>query len=524
MRRAPVASLALIAIGLMAGCGGSSYGGGNPGGGPPPPDALDGQYAFVLTGFDSNANPMGMAGSFKADGQGHITAGAVDVNENGVVSSSSALTGTYSFDAGGLKSLGTVTLTNTVGSITHPLAFGFALQASGGFGDIIGLDTNDFIVAGTMEKQNSSVFTLASLAGDYIVTLDGRNAVAPTSALGRFTLAASGTSSNVLFDRSIAGVGTASGTSPAVTFASAAPDTNGRGTLTVTINDTLLPASGTQNFAYYAITANRFVAVETDATGTMIADGARQTLPFTAATVNTAGSVLGVAGVDTTPSNGNEIAAVGQLQISGSNAATLLFDSNDNGGIFGPTTLANLPVTFDSATGRGTIAVANGFANGLFDSAVFYLTDSGKGFILDAEAGTSNRAMAGTLSPQSVSPFTLSTISGQMILRSRGSSVNDAQSLVGLVAPPANSMYTFLFDDRFPPTPITTQTDASIQGITVLNLDASTGRGTLSLPTQTLPATEVFYVIGANQMVFIDVSPVSSGNNGATSLFFLNPY
>src|SRR5579864_3170154 len=171
MRRALFGSLTLIAIGLMAGCGGGGYGGGNPGGGNPQPNALSGQYAFVLTGFDSTGNPMGMAGSFKADGLGHITSGAVDVNDNGVVSSSNAVAGTYSFDAGGLNSLGTVTLTNTVGSITHPLAFGFALQASGAFGDIMGLDTDNFIVTGTMQKQDSTVFSLTSLAGDYIITL-----------------------------------------------------------------------------------------------------------------------------------------------------------------------------------------------------------------------------------------------------------------------------------------------------------------------------------------------------------------
>ena len=45
------------------------------------------------------------------------------------------------------------------------------------------------------------------------------------------------------------------------------------------------------------------------------------------------------------------------------------------------------------------------------------------------------------------------------------------------------------------------------------------------MPVELLRATEVFYVIGPNQMVFIDVSPVSSGNlNGASPLFFVNPF
>ena len=523
MRHALLASLSLFVIGLISGCGSSSSGG-NGGGGNQQPNALNGQYAFVLDGFDSNGNPMGMAGSFKADGLGHISAGAVDVNDNGVVSSSASLSGTYTFDANGLGSLVTVSLGGTVGSITNPLGFGIALQSNGAFGDIMDLDTNNFILGGTIQQQNSSVFTQASLAGDYIVTLNGRNATVPTSALGRFTLSAAGTGSNVLFDRSIAGVGSAAASSAAVTFSSA-PDTNGRGTLTVTITDALVPASGTQNFAYYAITANRFVAVETDANGTMIVNGSRQS-SLTAASVNTTGSVFGVAGVDTTASNNNEISAVGQLKITGSNAATMLFDSNDNGGIIGPTTLSG-PVVFDATTGRGTVTISNGSSNGLFNNAVFYLTATGTGSVLDATAGTSNRAMAGPLTAQSGSPFTLSTISSQMIIRARGSSTGDAQTLVGTIAPTTTSgIYDFDIDQRFPSSnpPITTQTDVGITGITTVNLDANTGRGTLSIPTGTTAATEVFYVIGPNQMDFIDVSPVSSGNNGATPLFFINPF
>jgi hypothetical protein len=534
MKRALFGFVTLLAIGLMAGCG-SSYGGGSTGGGGGnQPNALNGQYAFVLTGFDTDSsgsavNPVSMAGSFKADGLGHIMAGAVDVNDNGVVSKSSSLAGTYSFDANGLGGLGTITLTNSVGTLPHPLVFGFALQASGEFGDIMSLDNNNFIATGTMQQQNSAVFTLSSLAGDYIITLNGRNATVPTSALGRFTLGASGASTSVLFDRSIAGVGTAVASSAVVTLASTGPDTNGRGTLTLTITDALNPAAGTQNFAYYAITANRFVAVETDATGTMIADASRQTTlsSFTATTVNTAGSVFGVAGVDTTKSD--EITAVGQLQITGPTAGTLHLDSNNNGAIVSSTTLPIQTISFDSTTGRGTITAAAGFSNGLFDSAVFYLTASGTGFILDAEPGSSNRAMAGTLSSQSGSPFALSTISGPMILRTRGSSVNDAQSLVGVIAPISTpGDYVFDVDQSVPTTtfgPFSTVTDSGIQGIMVLTLDTSTGRGTLSIPTGGVStATEVFYVIGPNQMVFIDVSPAGSPNNGASPLFFVNPH
>jgi hypothetical protein len=516
MIRALFGSLALIAVGLMAGCGGGPSGCLLGCGGTPQPNALNGRYAFVLTGFDSSGNPMGMAGSLISDGLGDIT-GEVDVNDNGTVSSSTSLVGTYAFDANQLGALVTVAFTNSVTNVAHPLAFGIALQANGAFGDIMSADANNFTACGTIQLQNSSVFSLASLAADYIITLNGRNAAVPTSALGRFTLDPSGASTNVLFDRSIAGVGTAPATSAVVTFASAGPDSNGRGTLTVTINDTLTPASGTQHFAYFAITANRFVAVETDATGTMIADASKQATlaSFTATTVNTAGSVFGVAGVDST---GNEISAVGQLQITGPTAGTLHIDSNDNGSIVGSATLPIQTVSFDSTTGRGSIAATGGFADGIFDSAVFYLTASGTGFILDTEPLTSNRAMAGTLTAQTGSPFALSALSGQMILRARGSTVNDAEAFVGTFSPTTTAgVYDFAFDQQILAS--TPSLDQDIPaGVGAQILVPATGRGTLSLPA--FSATEVFYVISANQMVFIDVTP----GGGSSPLFFVNPF
>src|ERR1700730_15103513 len=65
------------------------------GGGGPMLGALNGQYAFSLAGFDPTGNPMSIAGSIKADGLGNITAGEVDLNDNGAISSNSSLSGTY---------------------------------------------------------------------------------------------------------------------------------------------------------------------------------------------------------------------------------------------------------------------------------------------------------------------------------------------------------------------------------------------------------------------------------------------
>ena len=527
---------------MLVGCGGYVGGTNNNGGGGNTPGALNGQYGFLLSGFDSTGNPMSIAGSIKADGLGHITAGEVDVNENGAISSNNSLSGTYAFDSinslagtsvfgsNGQGTLGTLALTYTVGTVSHPLAFGFSLQASGGFGQIMSLDTNDFIASGTMQQQSSSAFTLSSLAGDYVVALNGRSATNPTSALGRLTLATGGASTNVSFDRSIAGVGAAgptTGASATVAFGTAGPDGNGRGTFTLTLNDAL--ANTTQNFAYYAISAKRILAVETDGNGTMTAEFSGQSTPFTAATVTTAGSVFAMSGVDTAAAS-NEITAVGQLQITGvgANTGTLRWDSNDAGVIVGPASFASQAVpVFDPSSGRGTVTIASGTLNGLADSVVFYLSAPGTGFLMDTTTGAFNRAMVGTLAAQAGGPYSaFADLAGLGIVRSRGSSVNDALSLVGLFGVTATpATYAMIFDQRYSSSgAVQTQMDQSASGITVQALDEITGRGTLSLPSGSKTATKVIYIVEPNEFVFIDISPVSSGLNGPSSLFFVNAH
>ncbi len=290
----------------------------------------------------------------------------------------------------------------------------------------------------------------------------------------------------------------------------------------MTLNDAL--TTGTQNFAYYAVTANRFIAVETDSTGTMIADASRQSTPFTATTVNTTGAVFGIAGLILSPPT--KYQPLGSYKSPAQIAGTLGWDSNDNGGIATIPTVATQPVTFNATTGRGTVTVASGAANGLADSLVFYLTAPGTGFIMDATSATTNRAMAGTLTAQAGTSFSTATdLGATAVVRARGVSVNDAQAFVGEFGPTGSSTYSLLADERFPSSvSIQTSTDVSIPNITVASLNASTGRGTLLIPLGGPTETLAFYVIGPNQFVFIDISPVGSGENGVSPVFFADPH
>jgi hypothetical protein len=125
-------------------------------------------------------------------------------------------------------------------------------------------------------------------------------------------------------------------------------------------------------------------------------------------------------------------------------------------------------------------------------------------------------------------PYTATIdLTGPGIVRTRGSSVNDALSFVGLFGLTTNSStYVLTFDQRFQTKgSFQTQLDQTSSGVAVQSLDNLVGRGTLSLPSSGgKTATEAFYVVAPNQFVFIDISPVSSGLNNPSNLFYVNPY
>jgi hypothetical protein len=134
----------------------------NPGAG----SAIINNYAFAFTGVDSSKNPIAMAGSFNADGAGNITGFARDVNDNGVITSETAFTGTYSLD----DLRGTMQLKFSGNSYNYSF-----YQVSAHELLAISLDTlsaNVPLVSGLIDQQTGT-FSTASLKGVGVVELNG---------------------------------------------------------------------------------------------------------------------------------------------------------------------------------------------------------------------------------------------------------------------------------------------------------------------------------------------------------------
>jgi hypothetical protein len=524
-------SLILIQLGWLVGCGGgsgaSTNGGSNSNSSSSSSSAnspttmvaiFNGQYAFLLTGFDATGNPMALVGSLTADGKGNITAGSADLTDNFVLIASTGLVGTYTLDN---TLRGVNTFTNTLGSITHPLIFGISMKSNGTSGDVMGLDANPLTIGGTIQQQASSAFSLSSIAGNYVFELDSNapNETKRQSTIGRFTLAANGTTTAALLDTSVVGVGSTSSTFSAIFNAAGPSASSGRGTLTITQNSTT-------NYIYYIVAAGKIFVIESDPLGSSstiragVAIG--QTIPSSA---NTSGAVFALAGIDPTSNPSNNDCAVGVLQVSNLSSGSLTWDSNDagtlHGGTGGANSLSNQTVTYDSTTGRGTVTVSGGFSKGLFDSSVFYLAGSGQGFMVDSTAGANNRALAGSLQPQmQTGSFGAATLSGAMIVRAVGNSVNNTGTVLGVFTPSSNT-FTFTFDSRSPGKADALNLVSS--GDTISGINGTTGRGTLTItPTNGLgnPTTEILYLVGQNQLVFVDVT--SAPANAPAPLFFFD--
>src|SRR6202163_4347913 len=157
-----------IALFVVTGCGG----GGNSISFPPPQGGftnanLSGPFAFSYTGSDG-AGFLAVAGSFQADGNGHITSGTQDINSGFAISTNAAISGTYTVRADGR---GSATLNSPAGNTTidfvlvatgHALVTRFDTAATG---------------SGTIDQQTPAAFSNAALAGSFAFSLAGIDAV-----------------------------------------------------------------------------------------------------------------------------------------------------------------------------------------------------------------------------------------------------------------------------------------------------------------------------------------------------------
>ena len=204
--------------------------------------ALNGSYAFLLAGSGLGGT-ISTAGSFLADGNGHLTSGVLDeYASTGAPTPDLALlpNGTYTVASNGR---GTLTFATT--SRTYTLVF---------YLGPVGLNTNAVIQetdsgissTGNFVLQQNAAFTLASIQGNYAIQTSGLSGASMQVSSGQLGANGTGTITSGSIDINTAGALTAG---QSVTGSYTTPAATGRATLTLN--------SGTPNYAAYVVSSTQ---------------------------------------------------------------------------------------------------------------------------------------------------------------------------------------------------------------------------------------------------------------------------
>lgn len=494
---------------------------------------LAGSYAILLRGFDSNGVPAAIAGTLVLDQKGGVSSGRLDINIGGQVTSvPPPLSGSYLVDTSfnGITRA-TINITSfTFTGTNSNLALKCALSADGKRGKVIEYDNSGVKTAGVVLLQDSAGLTSAIPAGNFAFALDSDSSTgARIVEAGQFSLGAAGVSGG-LADLSKAGnAATIDSAAPITPGPATPPDALGRGTLTISAG-----GNSTQ-FAYYIVDAGRLNLIEIDngqALGTVQAGVAHLQKALTASSVNGT-SVMQMTGIDKAfgTQNLGPAVIIGVMSVAPGNAVSLTFDGNDAGTVLTARPVTGQVVSFDPATGRGVLSVAQGAINGFLNSAVFYLYDSGSGFLIDADPTTppgtppgqqvTNKAYSGTFFPQAAGPFGNQSISGKVISISGASAIPSIPDIVTTMnADSRNGSFTAIADVASLASQIGNSANRMFSE-DYLVIDSVLGHGRMTLPpgyfgefnlNQSAPTT--FYLIGQNQFVLIGA--LSGGNSGVT--------
>jgi hypothetical protein len=474
--------------------------------------SLSGVYNFGISGFDSAGHPMSMEGSLSAHGDGTITNVLLDVNDDQTVNSGggSSLGGTYTLES---NFTGVISLNGTITGVPHNPKFAFVLSSDGSFAHLMSLDSNGFQLTGYLIPADTTQFSLARIAHAFIFTLNS-NLPVRSCTMGRMVVDSSGNVAGIL-DSAEAGFGPTQADFAFNGTVNPIDPATGRATMSLDI------AGMTYEYVLYIANSSRLFLMETDSSSGQLQDGVALTQGNFTSRIGINGTgYFALEGYDTAASGKGPMAALGFITVASS--GIIAWDSNDAGSIHSVIAGTPATVTYVAATGRGTVSVPSGAADGLFDSAVFYLSSSLNGFVLDTTPGATNRALEGPIhkaqagnnvpvnSPLILDGHLLLNLGGPpAVLDPASASVPSAVGIINA----SNGTFTGSMNMRASSQPdfLNAPFNGSFQGI-----DPNTGRGTAMMPGvlfgQSGPVPGVFFIGSQNLFVVMSTMPgVPSG-------------
>lgn len=476
--------------------------------------SLNGPYAFSYKGNDASGF-LGVAGSFVADGSGHIVSGLEDFDSfiTGV-STQVTLTGTYqvSTDGRGTATMntgqGTVTLAFAISTNQHARVIRFDSNATGG---------------GTIDQQNLNALSnsLSVISGPYaLVAFGADSSFHPMGIGGEFSADGVGNipATNTILDVNDDGIANSGGITTDDTtlhgsyqFDAAFPGT-GRGTLTLTSSTT-----GSREYAFYIVDSGHIQLVEID--GNAFVAGRAVAAPagnsFSASSLVSANYSFTNGG----NSSAGAYAGGGVFVSDGSGTTTGgTFDINNAGTYNSGPALSACPYTVDATTGRIDLKLFTGTgtcpmtAGASVSEFAAYLTSEGSALLLeiDTNAVTTGAAyqQCFVTSACTSSVPAITALGASLGLAGEGTFYKNPaayqQNAVGQLklsstSISAGDLDVNNFDAVFPGDPVGT-TGTSIGS------PSSAGRGTLVLAATNPAATYnlIYYLIDNNSALLLD--------------------
>jgi hypothetical protein len=377
---------------------------------------LNGQYAFLLSGFDAKGNPLAVGGKFSVDGNGNLLGGVMDTNGTGLtapVANASLSATTY---AVGADNRGKLTLTTAGGTGTYTIALNNISSGVAGGGYITETDSSGQTLSGTLALQTPAAFNTSSIANGFAFGIDGFAANDTATQLvhrgdiGEIQFSGAGG----IVSAEYLSTGSGSLTPIVPTSGSISIASNGRGTFSLTLPS----GGGTVDFWAYVVNSGKLLLLSSDAAG----NGASakdllygQALQQTIVTGNfNAASLSGISVVRTEKLGVTNAGAyypdaqVGLYTFNGTGKVSLASDENAGGTI----TSDALAGTYSVAVnGRVTAALSSGLG-GCTDclslQTYFYLVGANQGFVLDF----STPVLSGYFQGQTSTGFTAASLSG----------------------------------------------------------------------------------------------------------------
>lgn len=382
--------------------------------------SLKGSYTYALYGFDTTGASFSEAGVFTADGNGNITSGTDDFNENGSFGSN-PITGTYNVlpDGSGL-------ITFTLTGVAPPNTFQFAINLVST--SQLYLAENDLFAngAGVADLQVPSAITttpsgMFALRVHAYQTLNG-----PVGTIGQVV--------------STAGVvqGTAnilrSGALTAVTLTGqfGAPDATGRGQFKYTDSATNIST----NYQYYIINPTTVRLLGTDAS--VLSQGrleGQSGVPFSGMSLS-GNYAFGSVG-SLTANDGGLSRTVGTFTASGGGVSTGTFDSVVNGIVLSNNAVESGAYTVNA---NGQVQLTLNPSGGAPVNEVLWLVSPSRAFLL---VNDPTKVEDGTVDLQRSSSFSNSSLNQQSAIYMEGVVINsNLLTRVGTFIPNGNGGVT----------------------------------------------------------------------------------